>query len=44
MRDVAARFFALEQGKTFYRSTKATVLEFVRDQRGFGNHQVKVVA
>jgi hypothetical protein len=34
MRDVAARHFALEQGKTFYRSTKETVLEFARDQRG----------
>ena len=39
MRDAAARNFALEQGKTFYRSTKGIVLEFAQNRTG--NHQVK---
>jgi hypothetical protein len=30
MRDVVARLFALEQGKTFYRSTIGTVQKFAQ--------------
>ena len=44
MRDVAARLFALEQGKTRYRSTKWTVQVVCAGSKRVGDRQVKIIA